>query len=49
MLPKLVIFVMTFFLGVLASPVAKPQNEVDVTRRFSGTRWTWYDVQTGNQ
>jgi len=46
-----VIFVIVFSLGTLASPAAKPQGEVttsDVVKR-GGTRWTWYNVQTGNQ
>ena len=49
MLCDLIFFVMAFCVGALASPVAKPQNGVDLTRRYSGTKWTWYDVQTGNQ
>ena len=51
-----VIFVMVVSLGALASPAAKPQNEIiqpaiersDLAKR-GGTRWTWYNVQTGNQ
>jgi len=47
------VFVMVFFLGALASPVTKPQGELvqrsDLTKRYSNTQWTWYDVETGNQ
>jgi len=59
MLPRLfdlmpIIFMMVFSLGTLASPTAKPQDEniqpaiSDLAKR-GGTRWTWYNVQTGNQ
>lgn len=49
MLFDLIFFVMAFSVGALASPVPKPQNKVDLTRRYSGTKWTWYDVQTGSE
>jgi hypothetical protein len=58
MLPKLfdfiTIFVMALSFGALASPVAKPEGEIaepasNLTTRNPITRWTWYNVQTGNQ
>ena len=49
MLFNLIFFVMVSSVGTLASPVPKPQNEIDLTRRYSGTKWTWYDVDTGNE
>ena len=57
MLPKLfdlMIFVMMFSFGTLACPTANPQSEINAIERSElakrgGTRWTWYNVQTGNQ
>ena len=42
--------------GTLASPLkreveieAREGGELSLTKRFTGTKWTFYDVQTGNE
>jgi len=53
MLPKLfdLLILTVFSVGALASPVGEIAaiEPADLAKRFSGTRWTWYDVETGNE